>query len=114
MRNVFVAPGAPGGRVASPADWTVLGFVDGETWPLAACESAAEAVGVMVAQILAASRPIRVAVGHAAAVSKPAADDLAGALADSALVIELERYRVEPSVGAHTGPLSFGAFWWPA
>jgi len=114
VRNVFVAPGAPGGRVASPADWTVLGFVDGETWPLAACESAAEAVGVMVAQILAASRPIRVAVGHAAAVSKPAADDLAGALADSALVIELERYRVEPSVGAHTGPLSFGAFWWPA
>ena len=68
----------------------------------------------MVEHILASSQPIQAAVGHAAAVSKPEADDLAGALADSALVIELERYRVEPSVGAHTGPLSFGAFWWPA
>lgn len=35
VRNVFVAPGAPGGRVPSPADWTVLGFADGETRPLA-------------------------------------------------------------------------------
>ncbi len=114
VRNVFVAPGAPGGRVPSPADWTVLGFADGETRPLAACESAADAVDVMVAQILAESRPIRVAVGHAAAASEPAADDLVGALADSASVTELERYRVGPSVGAHTGPLCVGAFWWPA
>ncbi len=68
----------------------------------------------MVAQILAESRPIRVAVGHAAAASEPAADDLVGALADSASVTELERYRVGPSVGAHTGPLCVGAFWWPA
>jgi len=68
----------------------------------------------MVEHILASSQPIRAAVGHAAAVSEPAADDLAAKLASSAFVGELERYRVGPAVGAHAGPFSFGAFWWPS
>ena len=68
----------------------------------------------MVENILASSQPIRAAVGHAAAVSEPAAADLAAKLASSASVRELERYRVEPAVGAHTGSFSFGAFWWPS
>jgi len=114
VRNVFVAPGAPGGRVSQPAEWTVLVYADGETRPLATCEGAVEAVDLMVEHILSSSRPIRAAVGHAAAVSEPAADDLAARLASSASVRELERYRVGPAVGAHTGPFSFGAFWWPA
>ncbi|MEO5576306.1 MAG: DegV family protein [Gaiellaceae bacterium] len=114
VRNVFVAPGAPGGRVSQPADWTVLVFANGETRPLATCEGAVEAVDLMVEHILASSQSIRAAVGHAAAVSEPAADDLAAKLASSALVSELERYRVGPAVGAHAGPLSFGAFWWPS
>ena len=114
VRNVFVAPGAPGGRVSQPADWTLLVFADGETRPLATCAGAVEAVDLMVEHILASSQPIRAAVGHAAAVSEPAADDLAAKLATSASVRELERYRVEPAVGAHTGPFSFGAFWWPS
>ena len=113
VRNVFVAPGAPGGRVSQPADWTLLVFVDGETRPLATCAGAVEAVDLMVEHILASSQPIRAAVGHAAAVSEPAADDLAAKLASSASVRELERYRVGSAVGAHTGPFSFGAFWWP-
>jgi len=113
LRNVFVAPGAPGGRVSRPAGWALLVFADGETRPLATCESAAEAVDLMVEHILASGEPIRAAVGHAAAVSEAAADDLAARLASSASVTELERYRVGPAVGAHTGPLSFGAFWWP-
>jgi len=114
VRNVFVAPGAPGGRVSQPAGWTLLVFADGETRPLATCEGAVEAVDLMVEHILASSRPIRAAVGHAAAVSEPAADDLAAKLASSASVRELERYRVGPAVGAHTGPFSLGAFWWPS
>lgn len=114
VRNVFVAAGAPAGRVGRQRDWTVLAFADGETRPLVACESAADAVEVMVAHILAAGAPIRVAVGHAAATTEPAAGELAAALADSDLVAELERYRVDPAVGAHSGPLSFGAFWWAA
>ena len=113
VRNVFVAPGAPRGRVSQPADWTVLAFAEGETRPLATCEGAAEAVELMVEHILAASQPIRAAVGYAAAASEPAADSFAAALANSTSVRELERYRVGPAVGAHTGPFSFGAFWWP-
>ncbi|MCP9487024.1 MAG: DegV family protein [Gaiellaceae bacterium MAG52_C11] len=113
VRNVFVAPGAPAGRVSQPADWTVLTFAAGETRPLAACESITDAVEVMVEHILKAVAPIRVAVGHAAAATEPAATDLAAALAESDVVAELERYRVGPPVGAHSGPLSFGAFWWP-
>jgi len=114
VRNVFVAPGAPGGRVSQPAGWTLLVFADGETRPLATCDGAVEAVGLMVEHILASGQPIRAAVGHAAAVSEPAADDLAAKLASSASVRELERYRVGPAVGAHTGPFSLGAFWWPS
>ena len=114
VRNVFVAPGAPGGRVPQPADWTLLVVADGETRPLATCEGAAEAVDLMLEHVLSSSRPFRVAVGHAAAVSEAAADDLAARLASSASVSEVERYRVGPAVGAHTGSHSFGAFWWPS
>jgi len=113
VRNVFVAPGAPGGRVSEPAGWAVLAFADGRTQPLATCAGLVEAVDLMVEHILASSQPIRAAVGHAAAVSEPAADDLAARLANSGSVTELERYRVGPAVGAHTGPFSFGAFWLP-
>ena len=114
VRNVFVAPGSPGGRVSQPADWTVVVFADGETRPLTTCVGAVEAVDLMVEHILALSQPNRAAVGHAAAVSEPAADYLAAKLASSASVRELERYRVGPAVGAHTSPFSFGAFWWPS
>jgi len=113
VRNVFVAPGAPGGRVSGPEDWTVLLFADGRTRPLATCEGSTHAIQVMAEHVLAAGSPIRAAVGHAAAVAEPAADDLAATLAGSTSVIELERYRVGPAVGAHTGSFSFGVFWWP-
>ncbi|HXH89722.1 MAG TPA: DegV family protein [Gaiellaceae bacterium] len=113
MRNVFVAPGAPGGRVSGPAGWTVHAFADGRTQPLATCAGLVEAADLMVEHILASSQPIWAAVGHAASVSEAAADDLATRLASSASVTELERYRVGPAVGAHTGPYSFGAFWLP-
>jgi len=114
MSNVFVARGGPGGRVPSTPEWAVLTFADGSTQPIAACESLEEAVEALLAQIVAHGGPIRTAVGHAARATEPAADALAAALAGSKDVVEVERYRVGPSVGAHTGPFSFGAFWWPA
>jgi len=114
LRNVFVAPNAPAGRVGSSDQWTVLVFADGAAEALATCGSALETVAVMSEQILASALPIRAAVGHAAATSELAADALAAALASSGGVVEVERYRVGPAVGAHSGPFSFGAFWWPA
>jgi fatty acid-binding protein DegV len=114
MRNVFVAPGAPRGRVRHADEWAVLEFSDAQIQQIAACESLDEARDRMVEQVLGPGRLLRTAVGHAAPDAQPAADALATALARSTDVVGVERYRVGPSVGAHTGPSSFGAFWWPA
>ncbi len=114
LRNVFVAPGVPGGRVGDVSGWAVLEFVDGKTRPLAGCGSVEEAVELMAERIGDAPGPVRAAVGHAGTVTESAADDLALSLARSPQIVDVERYRVGPAVGAHTGPLSFGTFWWPA
>ena len=113
MQNVFVARGG-GGRVRGEPGWAALTFVDGKTEVLVQCESVDEVVGIMAAGVLRGARSIRVAVGHAAEAIRPAADALAETLASASQVMEVERYRVGAAVGAHTGPLSFGAFWWPA
>ena len=114
LQNVFVAPGAPAGRVGDTEEWSLLEFVDGRAQHLAACGSVWEAIELMTGRIRAAPGPIRAAVGHAGKVVESPADALARSLAGSPLVLEVERYRVGPAVGAHTGPYSFGAFWWPA
>ncbi len=113
LRNVFVAPGAPAGRIAEVEGWAVLEFVDGVSNPIASRSTPEQAIDVMCESI-GGVEPIRAGVGHAAVAVESAADALASRLAASEKVIEVERYRVGQAVGAHTGPLSFGAFWWPA
>ena len=113
LRNVFVAAGAPGGRIAEVEGWAVLEFVDGVSSPIATCGTPERATEKMC-ESLYGVEPIRAGVGHAAAAVEPAADAFASKLSASERVIEVERYRVGPAVGAHTGPFSFGAFWWPA
>jgi fatty acid-binding protein DegV len=114
QRNVFVAPQGPPGRLPEAAGWAVLEFVDGAARPIGVRDSLGEAIDAMLAGVLAEERPARAAVGHAAAATEPAADALALSLAGLSQVVEVERYRVGAAVGAHTGPVSFGAFWWPA
>jgi hypothetical protein len=64
-----------------------------------------------------------IAAGASAAEAAAAARRVAATLRDvfvahrsppGRLPDATERYRVRPAVGAHTGALSFGAFWWPA
>lgn len=114
MRNVFVAPGVSRGRMGAVSGWAVLEFVGGKTQPLAGCGSVEEAVEFMAELIRDAPGPVRAAVGHTGTGTASAADALALSLTRSSQVVEVERYRVGPAVGAHTGPLSFGAFWRPA
>ncbi len=114
MRNVFVAHRGPGGRVPELQGWSVRTFADGRTLPIAACDNADETVDSMAAHMLGGEALIRAAVGHAAEVVEARADDLADMLARSSLVLGVERYRVGAAVGAHTGPVAFGAFWWAA
>ena len=112
--NVFVAPTAPGGRIPAAAGTPVLSFAGGRTETLAFAGSLERAAELMAAHIDLEPGPLRAAVGHASAATAAAADALATALGRSDAIAEVLRYRVGPSVGAHTGSLSFGAFWWPA
>ena len=112
--NVFVAGSAPGGRIPNVQGLPVFSFLGAAATPLGACESLEAAADGMAAHVLSFEGLLRAAVGHADATTAGAADALADALAGSDRIVEIVRYRVGPSVGAHTGPLSFGAFWWPA
>lgn len=111
MRNAFVAPRASG-RITG-AGWDVLRYDAGAVERLAPCDSAAEAIDAMARLVLSEERTVSVAVGHAARAVEPAADDLAHRLVGQPGIAALERYRIGPAVGAHTGPSSFGLFWWP-
>lgn len=113
LDNVFVARFGPGGRVPTTAAWTLLAFRDGATAAVGECASVDAAVEAMAGEMLRAGRAVSVAVGHAAGELEPAADALAEALAREDLVTSVERYRIGAAVGAHTGPDSFGGFWWP-
>jgi DegV family protein with EDD domain len=113
MRNAFVARGGPGGRIPAEASWMVLRYEDGVVSRMWDCASAGEAAERIAAHVVDRDDRIATAVGHASGGVIAAADRLARRLDASELVTEVERYRVGASVGAHTGPDSFGAFWWP-
>jgi len=114
QRNVFVAHQGPPGRLPDAAGWAVLEFVHGAARPIGVRDNIGEAIDAMLASVLAEELPLRAAVGHAGAATERAADALALSLAGASQIVEVERYRVGAAVGAHTGPFSFGVFWWPA
>lgn len=110
--NVFVAAGAPGGRVPAASERPVYSFDGGAATRLASAPCDENAVEIMADHIARHGGTPAVAVGHAAAATKASADLLADTLAQAG-VVDVLRYRVGPSIGAHTGPASFGAVWWP-
>jgi fatty acid-binding protein DegV len=112
MRNAFVAHPVTPGRVPADDRWTVLRYEHGSVEPIARCETASAAVAEMARLPLTESAQVSVAVGHAARAMETAADDLAHRLVDASQVRTVERYRVGAAVAAHTGPASFGLFWW--
>jgi len=114
LRNVFVAHASPRGRLPEESGWSLLEFADGEAVPSVACQGLSAVIEVMAARVFDEEGPLRVAVGHAASSMEPAADALALSVASMPHIVDVERYRVGPAVGAHTGALSFGAFWWPS
>lgn len=113
LRTAFVARPDRAGRIPSFDGWVVFTHRGGAFVPVHAASSADEAVGVMAGLVLDDDAPLSVAVGHAGAGLEPAADELAHRLVGVEGVQGVERYRVGAAVGAHTGPDSFGLFWWP-
>lgn len=89
----------------------VLSLADGQVKVVDRVGSVDEAVAAMAACVLTGENGCRVAVGFADRQAAPLADALEAAIVDAPNVIEVVRYRVGPSVGAHTGPGTVGAFW---
>jgi DegV family protein with EDD domain len=76
--------------------------------------SVGAAVVSMARYALARHDRVNIAIGTSDASSRPVADALADALVESDQVAEIVRYRIGPSVGAHTGPGTAGLFAFPA
>jgi DegV family protein with EDD domain len=115
MENVFVARDSRlGGRVpAVGAAWALLSFEGESAALISECSSAAGTVDAIESRARRSERPISVAVGHAGREVEAAADELAHRLVGTDGIQTVERYRVGAAIGAHTGPDSFGMFWWP-
>ena len=90
--------------------WVLLTFRDGVSTAISERASASEAVAALAALVPRTER-VSIAVGHAARDVENAADELARMVEDEGHGVE--RYRVGAPIGAHTGPDSFGLFWWP-
>jgi fatty acid-binding protein DegV len=86
-------------------------LADGQVKVVGRAGSVDEAVEMMAACVRSGGNVLRVAVGVADQQAAPLADALEAAVVRAPNVIEVVRYRVGPSVGAHTGPGTVGAFW---
>jgi DegV family protein with EDD domain len=125
--NVFVVGALDlakaGGRLAAGVDdggdggehgIPVLSLVEGEIRAVGRAADAEAAAAVMADHVCLGGTGLRVAVGVADAAAGSVGDALAARLDGRPEVREIVRYRVGPSVGAHTGPGTAGAFFHPA
>lgn len=106
-----------GGRLARGAEATgtvpVLTMVGGVMDVVDHAADLDEAVETMATRVLSAGADLRVGIGVADAGADPLARALTRRLAAAPEVADLVRYRVGPSVGAHTGPGTVGAVYYP-
>jgi DegV family protein with EDD domain len=121
--NVFVVSALDlvraGGRLASgtpPAGEgiPVLSLVDGRIHAIGTATSVDDACDQMAGYVLALGHDLRVGLSIADRAAAPLWEGLEARLAGRAEVRELVRYRVGPSVGAHSGPGTAGAVAYPA
>ncbi len=103
---------APAGDEPDPIP--VLSLVEGEIRPVGQARDVAEAARVMADFVALAGESLKVAVGIADAEAAPIWQALEAELAGVDQVTEVVRYRIGPSVGAHTGPGTAGAFFYPS
>jgi DegV family protein with EDD domain len=98
----------------SAAGVPVLAMTGSDIFVLDTVTDLAAAIEVMVEDALgwAPSAPdgLRIAIGTSDSSSAPMSDALAAALTEHAAVADVVRYRIGPSVGAHTGPGTAGLF----
>jgi DegV family protein with EDD domain len=120
--NVFVvgaldvarAGGRLAGDVGPATTIPVLTLAGGVMQPVARCADLDEAADAMAAFVRAAGSSLRVGVGLSDATTLPLVLALEERLREAPEVAELVRYRIGPSVGAHTGPGTVGTMFAPS
>ncbi len=119
--NVFVVGALDlarsGGRLTqSPAGGVtaipVLTLAEGRMVPVGEVATMEEAARVMATTVRGGGSDLRVGLGIADAGAAPLWQALEDALVGAPEVLEVVRYRIGPSVGAHTGPGSAGAIYY--
>lgn len=106
--------GAAAARELADAAIPVVRLIGGSYQPVARVVTLEEAADVMAAAVLTGGTGLRVGISVADTAALPLREALEARLTGAAEVAELVRYRVGPSVGAHTGPGTAGAMWYPA
>ncbi len=123
--NVFVLGALDlarqGGRLEGPGDdgpvgdpVAVFSFRQGRMVRVGQAASTEEATAVMTSYVRASGSGLRVGIGMADPAAAPLWQALEASLVEAPEVLDLVRYRIGPSVGAHTGPGTIGAFAYPA
>lgn len=102
------------GDTAVASGLPVLTLKSGAVEVLTTAETMLDAINAMASYAVDWGDQVRVAVGHSDAATQPLADGLQEAVGEAASVLEVVRYRVGPSVGAHTGPGTVGCWMFPA
>jgi len=92
----------------------VLTLVDGAMRTVGHAADVDQAARIMVDHVLASGTSLRVGVAVADASTLPMAEAVEALLRDNPEVRELIRYRVGPSVGAHTGLGTMGTMFYPS
>ena len=90
----------------------VLILADGAMRSIGHAADVGQAATLMADHVLAAGSSLRVAVGLADPGTLALVEAVEALLADAPEVRQLIRYRVGPSVGAHTGPGTMGAMYY--
>ncbi|MGI8792072.1 MAG: DegV family protein [Acidimicrobiales bacterium] len=119
--NVFVVGGLElaraGGRLAAgtssePDATPVLSLIEDKIETIGSAASVAEGAEIMAAHVVAAGPGLRVGIGIADAAAEPYWLEFERRLSVAPEVDDILRYRVGPSVGAHTGTGCAGAVYY--
>lgn len=91
----------------------VLGMSGGSLEVIERVTTIDDTIDVMSTYATDRGRGVTVAIGTADAPSRPLSERLTDALKDLDGIDDVVQYRIGPSVGAHTGPGTFGLFVFP-
>ncbi len=101
-------------RPDSSSGIPILTMVSGQITVVSRVATMADAVDSMAAMAIGWGPRLKVAVGLAHRSAAPLTEALVAGVSAAPNVVEVVRYRIGPSIGAHTGPRTVGCFMFPA